>query len=470
MLKRAIGIALALTASAIESGAASADASGMDGVVRASGATASAPSRPSASSTARAPAWAGAAYAPRPDGRKVGVAELEALGRRLFIDPSLSASGKTSCASCHDPAAAYGPSNALSLQLAGRDGATPGLRAAPSLRYLQTLPPFSEHHFDNEGDDSVDAGPTGGHAWDGRASSAHEQARLPLLSAQEMANASPEEVVAKLERGSSADDFRRLFGPDVFTNRAGAFDAALMALETFQQSPRDFYPYTSKYDRVLRHQAVLTPQEARGLQWFDDPAKGNCAACHRSSSADGSFPTFTDFGLIALGVPRLRSAPANADPAFFDLGLCGPLRTDFTSRDDYCGRFRTPSLRNVAARQSFFHNGVMHSLHDVLRFYASRDLDPGRFYGRAGDGEVVPFDDLPARFHGNPNREPPFDRRAGMAAALDAAEIDDVIAFLHTLTDRDALPDAARADAAQARAEAGPRAVVSAASAAPERR
>jgi len=374
------------------------------------------------------PAWVGAAYAP-PAGRPApSVDTLASLGRAMFFDASLSASGKTACASCHDPRFAFGPPNALSVQLGGRDGATPGTRAAPSLRYLQTLPPFSEHHFDNDGDDSIDAGPTGGHTWDGRAGSAHEQARLPLLSPGEMANATPAEFVARLQRSAQADGFRRAFGPRIFDDGDAAFAAALMAFEVFQQSPRDFYPYSSRYDAVLRGQAVLSTQEARGLQVFNDPAKGNCAACHLSAAtADGAFPLFTDFGLIALGVPRHPERPANAD-----LGLCGPLRTDFTGRDDYCGRFRTPTLRNVAVRQSFFHNGVFHTLREAVAFYARRDTEPERFYARG-----TKFDDLPPRYHANVNTEPPFGGRPGGPPAFSDDDIDDLIAFLRTLTDAD---------------------------------
>src|SRR5947207_12881274 len=104
-------------------------------------------------------ATAAAAYAPLP--HQPGVAVLTALGRAMFSEPSLSASGRQSCASCHNPGNAYGPANRLAVQLGGADGATPGTRAAPSLKYLQTVPPFSEHYHDDDGDDSVDAGPTG---------------------------------------------------------------------------------------------------------------------------------------------------------------------------------------------------------------------------------------------------------------------------------------------------------------------
>jgi cytochrome c peroxidase len=221
---------------------------------------------------------------------------------------------------------------------------------------------------------------------------------------------------------------------------------------------------------VLRGRATLNEREACGLALFNDPAKGNCASCHLSErTPDGAFPLFTDFGLIALGVPRHPGLPANATPAFHDLGLCGPYRIDFLDtrhrstdatrqagsqppwgglapavrdRSDYCGLFRTPTLRNVAVRRSFFHNGVYHSLDEVMRFYARRDTHPGEFYPRDAAGVVRKFDDLPARCHANVNLDPPFDRRPGDAPALDDAEIADVIAFLHTLTDAD-LPNPA---------------------------
>ncbi|MBP0500572.1 cytochrome-c peroxidase, partial [Mycobacterium tuberculosis] len=90
--------------------------------------------------------------------------------------PSLSASGKQSCASCHSPEHAYGPPNALSVQLGGADMTLTGVRAAPSLRYVQNVPAYTDHYHENDGNDAEDQGPTGGHNWDGRANSTHEQA------------------------------------------------------------------------------------------------------------------------------------------------------------------------------------------------------------------------------------------------------------------------------------------------------
>ena len=129
----------------------------------------------STAAAASTPAHIGAAYAVDP-AHRVSAAELAAIGRAMFFDPSLSASGRVSCASCHDPAHGHAPANALPVQLGGANGRTPGLRNAPTLRYLQTLPPFSEHHRESEGDDSVDAGPTGGHTW-GRAAPVRRMSR-----------------------------------------------------------------------------------------------------------------------------------------------------------------------------------------------------------------------------------------------------------------------------------------------------
>jgi cytochrome c peroxidase len=364
-------------------------------------------------------------------------AALQALGARMFEDPALSASGKLACSSCHDPAHGFGPPNDLAVQMGGTDMEQPGNRAAPSLTYTEATPPFTEHFFDSDddADESVDNGPTGGLTWDGRADRGREQARIPLLSGYEMANKDPADVAVRLEKAGYAAQLRKILGAKL-TEPAALFDAAVEALEVYEQDYRVFYPYSSKYDAFLAGKATLTGAEARGLALFEDPDKGNCASCHISEPAlNGAPPEFTDYGLIAIGVPRNRTIPVDADPDYFDLGLCGPIRTDFKDRPEYCGLFKTPSLRNVTRRKVFMHNGVFNSLKQVMEFYVQRDTDPGKWYPRNADGTVDKYDDLPAIYHDNINTDPPFDRKPGQAPALDAAEIDDVIAFLGTLED-----------------------------------
>ena len=368
-----------------------------------------------------------------------------ALGKQLFFDPALSGSGKLACATCHSPAHAFGPPNALDVQLGGSDMRQPGLRAVPTLKYLQSVPAFTAHFHDSddEGDESIDNGPTGGLTWDGRVDSGAQQARIPLTSPFEM-NSSPARVAAAVRAAPYADAFRATFGSHVFDDDDATFDAVLEALGIFEQTPATFYPYTSKYDAYLAGRATLTPAELRGLQLFNDERKGNCASCHLSEPArDGSPPQFSDFGLIAIGVPRNRALKVNQDPHFFDLGACGPERTDLKGQDEYCGLFRTPTLRNVALKKTFFHNGIYHSLEEVMRFYAERDTNPEKFYPFV-KGKVRKFDDLPKRYWANLNTDPPFDRKPGDKPALNEAEIKDIIAFLGTLTDGYE-PDAARA-------------------------
>lgn len=358
-----------------------------------------------------------------------------ALGRALFFDTTLSASGKTACSTCHDPRYDWASPNARAVQLAGPSGSAPGVRAVPSLKYAQDTPPFTEHYRDDDGNDADDQGPAGGRTWDGRVSSAHEQAALPLLSAFEMANGARAVVLDRLRASNTAAAFRAAFGPDILGDSIAAWKGLLAALEVFQENPAEFYPYTSKYDAFLRGEAELDARERRGLALFNDERKGNCAQCHRSAMVRGAFPQFTDRGFIALGAPRNETIPANAGAAYFDLGLCGPLRTDLAGHREYCGLFKTPTLRNVTRRAVFFHNGVFARIEDVLRFYAQRDVRPERFYARDAAGRVSKFDDLPRQYWPNVNVEPPFGGRPGERPAFTEAEADDIIAFLRTLND-----------------------------------
>ena len=145
---------------------------------------------------------------------------------------------------------------------------------------------------------------------------------------------------------------------------------------------------------------------------------------------------FTDFTYDNLGVPRNTAIPANLDPAYTDMGLCGPERSDLADRRDLCGAFKVPTLRNVATRKVFFHNGRFQSLRDALRFYVRRDTNPEAFYPTAADGSVDKFDDLPPALRGNVNTtEVPYERKPGDAPRLSETELDDLEAFLNTLTD-----------------------------------
>jgi cytochrome c peroxidase len=303
-----------------------------------------------------------------------------------------------------------------------------GRRAAPSLKYLQAAPQFTEHYFDSEisGDDSVDGGPTGGLTWDGRVDRGRDQARLPLLSPYEMANDNASDVVARVRRSTYAADLRKLSANGGIDAQ---FETILEAFEAWEQEYREFYPYSSKYDSWLAGKTALTEAEQRGLKLFSDPEKGDCARCHPAArGANGTPPQFTDYALVALGVPRNLRIPANSDANWYDLGLCGPERKDFLSRAEYCGKFRTPTLRNASIRKAFFHNGVFHSLKEVVEFYSQRDSNPEKWYPRKK------FDDLPPRYRENIERGSPFGNPPGKPS-LSPEEVADIVSFLETLTD-----------------------------------
>ena len=349
-----------------------------------------------------------------------------AVGEKIFHDPSLSALGLQSCASCHDAAHGHSPANAFAAQLGGPTGELQGMRKAPAIRYLAADTPF---FF------AADGTPTGGFFWDGRARTFAEQATEPFVNPFEMANADKAAVVAKVAAAPYATEFKAFYGAGVFSDVEGAYLRISLAVQQYEREDTEFNSYSSKYDAFLRGTATLTEQELRGLALYNAPGKGNCAACHPSArGADGALPLFTDFSYDNLGVPRNPELVRNADPASFDLGLC--QRADLTTRSDLCGAFKVPSLRNVAVRRAFFHNGRFKSLKEALTFYVQRDTNPEKWYPTAGDGKVQKFDDVPERHRANVNTtEAPYNRRPGEAPALSDAEIDDVIAFLKTLND-----------------------------------
>jgi len=351
------------------------------------------------------------------------------IGEMIFHDVSLSASGKQSCASCHSSQHAHAQPNALAVQWGGPLLNQPGTRAVPSIRYLADTPPLG---FDAEGT------PYGGLNHDGSVDTFAAQAERPLLAANEMANLTREAVVEKLRKADYAPKFRQVFGETSLDQVDTAFAMLGLALERYQRDSAEFQPFSSKYDAFLAGKAQLNAAETRGLQLFNNEKKGNCAACHPSATReDGRPPLFTDFTYDALGLPRNTAIPVNANPSYVDLGLCQSGRSGRASQDGNCGKFKVPTLRNVATRQVFFHNGQIKNLRDAVAFYVRRDIQPEDWYPRQTGKVIAKFNDLPVKYHVNVNvEEVPYGGKRGDKPALSEQEIDDVVAFLRTLTDQ----------------------------------
>jgi cytochrome c peroxidase len=360
-------------------------------------------------------------------GSAPGAPTPASLGAKIFSDISLSASGQMSCATCHVPQNAHAQTNDLAIQLGGENQDVPGFRAIPSLRYLNFGVPFFFQ---------ADGTPTGGFNRDGRANDLVEQAERPLLASHEMANGDAATFAAKLSQATYAEDFKKVFGAGVFADPNLTLLAAEYSLSSFELASPEFHPFDSKYDYFLAGKARLSDQELRGYFAFNSQQKGGCAGCHPSTSVGGVPPVFTDYTYDNLGVPRNMEIPANADPTYFDMGLCGPERADLEDRKDLCGQFKVPTLRNVATRKVIFHNGEFHDLRKAIQFYVQRDTDPGKWYPLDANGDAIKFNDVPPLLTRNVNQsEVPYNRHPGEQPALSEDEIDDVVAFLKTLTD-----------------------------------
>ena len=185
-------------------------------------------------------------------------------------------------------------------------------------------------------------------------------------------------VTARLEKNAQyAYNLKALYGSAVFNTvgkpglgyqTARAFSELQNTIAAYERS-RDLRSYDSKYDRYLQGQATLTPQEERGRQIFFDPARSNCASCHLGKAPGSTEEPFSNYYYYNIGVPRnpelIRLAGRPAD--YIDHGLMANPRTDGNASLD--GKFRTPTLRNIAVTAPYMHNGVIPDLRGVLHFF-----------------------------------------------------------------------------------------------------
>lgn len=312
------------------------------------------------------PAPAGLAPAP-PAAGVAATTELADLGRAVFFDTTLSSPAGQSCASCHSPSWAFAtPRDRMNAGMApGADPARFGMRNPPSLMYASFSP---TRHLD-----PVRGTLVGGLMHDQRADSLEDQALRPFFHPAEMANPSPAALVARLRRATYAASFDRLFGRGVLGDTAAAMQALAAAVAAYQRSA-EFAPFSSKFDAVIEGKAAFDASEARGFEAFRDRNRGNCIECHSLGDQQGRRALFTDFSSHNLGLPPNRSSPFYTMPvainpdgaAFVDLGVArDPGRVGME------GRFRVPTLRNVAVTSPYMHNGVFASLGEAVRFYTT---------------------------------------------------------------------------------------------------
>ncbi len=347
------------------------------------------------------------------------------LGAELFFDPGLSEPAGQSCSSCHDIHRAFTDPDKGFPTSAGVNPKLFGNRNTPTARYAMFSPPF---HYDD------DAGSwMGGQFLDGRAASLEEQAKGPFLNPVEMANPSKDRVIQKLRGGPEASLFQSVFGANAMDDVDSAYDLMAQAIASFERT-QIFKPFTSKYDAYLAGTAQLTARELRGLQLFEDPNKGNCAACHPSRAAeDGTPPLFTDFTYDNIGIPKNAKNRYYKDPkafnpdgaAFIDKGL-----GNTTDSADDNGRFKVGTLRNIALTAPYTHNGYFHSLHAIVHFYNTRDVLPACSDPLTPEGDALRQGCWPAAEIVETVNHDELGH-----LGLTTAEENDIVAFLRTLTD-----------------------------------
>lgn len=292
------------------------------------------------------------------------------LGRKLFFDPILSGDNTLACAGCHSPKHAFSDTVGFSI---GIDG-LPGKRNAMpiyNLTYSQLNPMFV------------------GFFWDGRAATLEDQALMPIQDPLEMHEILPN-VVAKL---SADTNYQRAFF-EAFNSREITSELVGKAIAQFG---RTIVSGNTKFDQAFNAVpgVFLTEQELLGWELFNDNAGGDCFHCHGINGG-----LFTDFIFRNNG---LDDAVFYTD--FADAGL-GAITGDTA---DY-GKFKTPSLRNIALTAPYMHDGRFATLEEVLEHYSTG-------------------------VHASPFTDPFMQFAADGGVHLTEEEKAAIIAFLHTLTD-----------------------------------
>ncbi len=289
-------------------------------------------------------------------------AELASLGQALFFDLNLSAKRNQSCASCHDPEQAFsdsrdnGVSGAASL---GDDGTSLGDRNTPGTTYASLIPDF---HKNDKGEY------IGGYFLDGRAATMADQAAGPFVNPIEMALPDNAAVVDRVRENSYyVEAMREHFGESIFSDSDRAFRAITESIVAFERSAL-FAPFDSKYDRYLRGEYELTVAEELGRVLIFSQLI-NCSSCHLLDTREYSpGEVFSNHRYHNIGVPANKQVREKngINVSHRDLGL---LENPAVDDPAMAGKFRVPSLRNVAVTGPYMHNGVFKDLRTAILFY-----------------------------------------------------------------------------------------------------
>ncbi len=344
-----------------------------------------------------------------------------ALGTALYFDINLSKNRTMSCATCHDPATAFvDQRNQVADNMAslGDDGQSIGDRNAPTAAYAMFFPVFQK----NTGSRKDKSAFLGGQFLDGREPDLAGQAGGPPLNPIEMGMPDKASVVARIrENPAYVGQFQAIYGDDVFQNVDKAYASMADAIGEFEKGEELFAPFDSKYDRFLRGEYELTVLEDLGRSLFFSNANVSCSTCHKLQREDHPREVFSNFEYHNIGVPTNVALRKLNGVTATDFGLWHNPKAQFPESK---GKFKVPTLRNVAVTGPYMHNGVFKDLRTVVLFYdkynnPERKLNPetGKPWGEPEVPDNLALDDLKAQ-------------------AMTDRKIDAMVAFLKTLTDK----------------------------------
>tara|TARA_B110000238_G_scaffold194049_1_gene231346 strand:- start:42 stop:1031 length:990 start_codon:yes stop_codon:yes gene_type:complete len=254
-----------------------------------------------------------------------------ALGKKLFFDRILSGDGSQSCASCHNPKKAFTDQQQFSTGIQGESGER------------NAMPLFNlAWNFDER------------FAWDGKEFGLEEQALEPVSNPIEM-HANWKKVTERIRQHPTY--------PNLFLQAFGTSKIdSIMITKAIAQFERTLISGNSKFDQFLRKETTLTPEEQNGFDVFMDEAKGDCFHCHGSNNN----PLWTDNKFHNNGL----------DATFKDLGF-----GNVTGDPNDNGKFKSPSIRNLAFTAPYMHDGRFSTLEEVINHYSeglkkSATIDP----------------------------------------------------------------------------------------------
>lgn len=354
------------------------------------------------------------------DKKVASIDSLEKLGEQLFSDVNLSKQRTQSCATCHNPEHGFVDNRSTAVGKAvslGDDGTSLGDRNTPTAAYAKFSPEF---HQNKKGEY------IGGQFLDGREPDLAGQAGGPFLNPVEMNMPDKASVVERIQENPAyVAAFKTLFNEAIFDDVEKAYLALTQSIEAFEKTDQ-FSPFDSRYDRYLRGELELSDEESLGESLFFSQQFTNCNRCHQLKAFGGlEGETFANYEYHNLGVPvneAVRKANGKGSD-FVDKGL---LENPAINDERQAGKFKVPTLRNIAVTGDYMHNGVFKDLKTVVLFY-----DKFNNSTRTTNPET-----------GKPWAEPEVKQNIALeteefdAPALKDHEVDALVAFMKTLTDQ----------------------------------